>query len=124
MPAPRLLHWLCGAFLAGASTSTLPAGDDTYLELLDREVTKVEPVSTDKPRDRAATPPQDDSNRPAQPAPSREQFEALLRRHHVGTYSFYRRLPARSREEIFLDYSDGTSTEALREKVIERYLHP
>jgi hypothetical protein len=56
--------------------------------------------------------------------PSRKSFEALLRQQHVGTYSFYRRLPERSREEIFVDFGSGASMESLRDKVVDRYLHP
>jgi hypothetical protein len=55
---------------------------------------------------------------------SRVAFENLLREQHVGTYSFYRRLPERSREEVFLDFSRGASMESLRGKIVDRYLHP
>ena len=91
--------------------------------LLDEEVVKVEEPATDIGLDDAA------SSRPAsidqalQPV-SRERFETLLKQTRVGTYSFYRRLPERSREEIFLDYSGGASLEALRGKIVDRYLHP
>ena len=98
------------------------AADDPYLELLDKEVAKVESSPTDTARE-TGDPAGAATAEPSQPAPSREQFEVLLRRHHVGTYSFYRRLPERSREEVFLDYSGGASMEALRSKIIDRYLH-
>jgi hypothetical protein len=42
----------------------------------------------------------------------------------VGTYTFYRRLPERSRAEIFVDYGEGASMQVLRDKVVDRYLHP
>ena len=104
------------------SSLSLYAADDPYLELLDAEASKVESVSTDKNVDRDAQ-VRPEANGGTGLAPSREDFEALLRERHVGTYSFYRRLPERSREEIFLDYSAGASLEALRSKVIDRYLH-
>lgn len=55
---------------------------------------------------------------------SGDRFETLLRQEHVGTYSFYRKLPGRGREEVFVDYRNGASMEALREKVVNRYLNP
>ncbi|MDJ0738925.1 MAG: hypothetical protein QNJ91_04370 [Gammaproteobacteria bacterium] len=100
------------------------AAEDPYLELLDAEATKVDGNSTDTAEDDAGAAPRTDAAGSAEPAPSRGDFEAQLRNRHVGTYSFYRRLPERSREEIFIDYSNGASLEALRSKIIDRYLHP
>ena len=99
------------------------AAADPDLELLDKEVAKVESSPTDITRENGK-PSGGVTAEPSSTAPSREQFELLLRRHHVGTYSFYRRLPERSREEVFLDHSAGASMEALRSKIIDRYLHP
>lgn len=99
------------------------AADDAYLELLDQEVAKVESSPTDTARE-TGDPAGGVTAEPSRPAPSREQFELLLRTQNVGTYSFYRRLPERSREEVFLDYGGGASMEALRSKIIDRYLHP
>jgi hypothetical protein len=118
-------HWSLPRFFGLATLSTLltvsHAADDPYLQLLDEEVTKVEGVSTDTERDGATAVVKTSASRPAS---SREQFESQLRQQHVGTYSFYRRLPERNREEVFLDYNSGVSMEALREKVIDRFLHP
>ena len=100
------------------------AADDAYLQLLDEEVTKVEAVSTDTVGGWCCPASQGRCEGQAQVAPSRERFETQLRQQHVGTYSFYRRLPERSREEIFVDYANGASMEALREKIVDRYLHP
>jgi hypothetical protein len=120
----RFLHGVLGAVLFGLSTAVVPATEDAYLDLLDQEVTKVEPVSTDTPENGAASFSPGEGEPAAKRAPSRAHFEALLQRQHVGTHSFYRRLPERIREEVFLDYSSGASMEALREKIIDRYLHP
>jgi hypothetical protein len=120
---PGFSCFVCCVALAG----TLPAGtaaEDSYLKLLDQEVTKVEAAPTDTADDGEVSAARADPAQLAQPAPSQKKFEALLRRQQVGTYSFYRRLPERSREEIFADYSGGASMETLREKIIERYLHP
>jgi hypothetical protein len=100
--------------------SVASAADDPYLELLNEEATKVEPEATDTGKDSDERVLPDSGSK----LTSRERFEALLEQQHAGTYSFYRKLPERSREEVFLDYSNGASMEALREKIVDRYLHP
>jgi len=123
-PLVRRLRPVAVVLLIAIPLSVSSAADDPYLQLLDEEVTKVEEVSTDTVEDNAAGSAKTGGARRSQPAPSRKRFETLLRQQHVGTYSFYRRLPERSREEIFVDYGDGASMEALREKIVDRYLHP
>lgn len=123
-PPSRCLRHVVGAALLVLVLPVSHAADDPYLQLLDEEVTKVEGDSTDTLEDDAARSARAGGKGRAQAVPSRKHFEALLRQQHVGTYSFYRRLPERSREEIFVDYGDGASMEALREKVVDRYLHP
>jgi hypothetical protein len=117
----RFLPGLVAAALFGLTVPVADAADDAYLLLLDAELTKVEGVSTDTPGDGVA--PSGVTGESAS-TPSREHFESLLREQHLGTYSFYRRLPERSREEIFIDYSNGASTAALRDKIVDRFLHP
>ena len=124
MPATVILLHLLGVTLCSVMPGIAHSADDPYLKMLDNEVTKVETNSTDTSGDGAASVAESAQKQDAQPVPSREHFEALLSKQHVGTYSFYRRLPERSREEIFLDYGRGASMEALREKIIDRYLHP
>lgn len=108
----------------GMTSLAAHAADDAYLQLLDEEVTKVESVSTDTDGDDAGRSAEAGEVGRTQAATSRERFESLLRKQHVGTYSFYRRLPERSREEIFIDYANGASMETVREKVVDRFLHP
>jgi hypothetical protein len=105
-------------------TGWASATDDSYLQMLDEEATKVDGVVTDKESQRETA--TSDSAKTAGEAKvsSRVAFENLLREQHVGTYSFYRRLPERSREEVFLDFSRGASMESLRGKIVDRYLHP
>ena len=123
--APRFLRAFCALILINAPLASAQAVEDTYLELLDQEVTKVEPSATDTSGDVPGGSRQGEGTpAAAPPASSRAHFEAQMRRQQVGTYSFYSRLPERSREEIFLDYSSGASMDALREKIIDRYLHP
>ena len=105
-------------------TTLSQAADDPYLEMLNQEATKVESESSDTGGDGSALSSTNEGPQSASTLPSREHFESLLRRQNVGTYSFYRKLPERSREEIFLDYSKGASMEALRNKIVDRYLQP
>jgi hypothetical protein len=102
--------------LAG-SGGLAPAAGDPYLEMLDREVAKVEVAPTDNS---SGTPVAASA---AETDGSREQFEARLRSEHVGTYSFYRRLPERSREEMYLEYRSGVPMTGLREKIVQRFLN-
>lgn len=123
-PGPAAMHRVGVAVLLLVTLGAAHAADDPYLQLLDQEVSKVEPGATDKGNDAAtAQVPARDSAATA-PLASRKHFEDVLHEQHVGTYSFYRKLPERSREEIFLDYSGGASMEALRKKIIDRFLHP
>ncbi len=113
----------CMLLMLLSAVTPVFAADDPYLEMLDQEATKVDGRSSDTSKDGNAAPGTGGNPQPIA-LPSRERFEELLRRQNVGTYSFYRKLPERSREEIFLDYSRGASMEALREKIVNRYLHP
>ncbi|MCB1789085.1 MAG: hypothetical protein KDJ27_20490 [Gammaproteobacteria bacterium] len=119
----RALPMSCALFVC-CCLSTAWSAEDAYLDQLDQEVAKVEASSSDKASDGGGESRDNFSSDTPHPVASRDNFESLLRRQHVGTYSFYRRLPERSREEIFLDYSNGASMEALRGKIIDRYLHP
>jgi len=98
------------------------AADADYLKLLDEEVSKVDGavtrVEADAPVAKTDTAPV------VRASGSRKQFEGLLREQHVGTYSFYRRLPERNRQEIFLDYQSGMPMNQLRDKIVDRFLHP
>ena len=123
-PLCVLFGQVVGAVLISVAMPVSHAADDTYLRLLDEEVTKVEANSTDTVSDDAARPAEISGTVSEQEVPSRKNFEDLLRTGHVGTYSFYRRLPERSREEVFVDYSNGASMESLRQKVVDRFLHP
>lgn len=108
------------AVLAVCATG-LHAAEDPYLQMLDREVAKVEAVPTDTGTDGAVVLRSAKSDAPAA---SRDRFEEILREQHVGTYTFYRKLPERVRAEIFADYSGGATVESLRGKIVDRFLHP
>lgn len=49
-------------------------------------------------------------------------FEAILQDEYAGSYTFYEKLPERSRQEIVDDYVNGASIDEIREKIVNRYL--
>lgn len=110
------------AFLL-ASTSARSADD--YLSELDAEARKVESREIDAERgiSRVVNPAQDTSVTAGTAAKSsRDAFESMLRERYLGTYGFYRKLPERSRQEIFGDYRDGAPISEVRKKIIDRLL--
>lgn len=118
-PARRCACLAAALLLSCSAAHPGRAAADAYLGLNDEEATKVGAGSTDTGMNAGGA-----GADVRRPRPSRERFEELLSERHVGTYSFYRKLPERSREEVFLDYSDGATMDALRETIVDRYLHP
>jgi hypothetical protein len=109
---------------------SLPAlSADDYLSELDAEVKKVEArkidgeageVSVQTPAEvsTAASQKRADGSATA----SRESFESLLKKNYLGTFGFYKKLPERSRQEIYAEYRDGAPISEVRKKIIDRLL--
>ena len=98
---------------------------DDYLSELDAEVKKVEARNIDGAAGR------NDVEAPAEVAvatrgtrngASRDAFEGLLKQKYLGTFGFYKKLPERSRQEIFLEYQEGAPMAEVRKKIIDRLL--
>ncbi len=95
----------------------LPAGfvgaadADDYLKMLEAEATKVGTPATAVPTD------ENGSNADI------GVFEDELKAHYSGTYAFYKKLPRRTQEEIYTEYSQGASIEDIRDKIYDRYLN-
>lgn len=53
---------------------------------------------------------------------SLKAFEEDLKTRHKGSYTFYQKLPLRSREEVFEEYRDGASIDELRQTIMQRFL--
>jgi hypothetical protein len=51
------------------------------------------------------------------------EFEQELETRFKGSYLFYKKLPARSQEEVFLEHQQGASVEDVRKTILNRYLH-
>jgi hypothetical protein len=107
----------CSALVLGLALAPVIAAEDPYLQALENEVEKVEHavVAPDAPA-AAST----DANLVSDAA--RTQFEGTLRERYTGTYEFYRKLPERSRQEIFDHYQHGASIADVRKKIIDRLL--
>lgn len=54
---------------------------------------------------------------------SLNRFESDLKVRYRGSYTFYRKLPKRSRDEIFQGYIDGASIDEIRKKIMDRFLN-
>ncbi|HHI76459.1 MAG TPA: hypothetical protein ENJ94_04720 [Gammaproteobacteria bacterium] len=113
---------LGGCLLAAWPLAARPADD--YVSTLESEVDKVEARVIDPEKGDAVVEP---ARRPLEaPAPvisaDRAAFEALLKKRYFGTYGFYRKLPERSREEIFEDYRQGADIGEIRRKIVSRLL--
>ena len=89
------------------------AADDDYLQSLEAEAGKIEGSAT--PKAQSSTQQVIDAQR--------EEFEIYLEQNQKGTYAFYKKLPAQSREEVFKAFVDGASMRDIRKMVIDRKLN-
>ena len=90
-----------------------PAAEDDYLKSLEAEAGKIEGAPTQEVA----------NNAPAVTDAQRSEFEAYLEENQKGTYAFYKKLPAQSREEVFKAFVDGASMSEVRKMVIDRKLN-
>jgi hypothetical protein len=93
------------------------AEEDPYLSAISQEVQKLENES------------QPTLSQPGEAAASEDgsldlrAFEEDLRARYKGSYTFYQKLPRRTREEVFIEYRDGASIDDIRKKIMDRFLH-
>ena len=103
--------WVWAGMVVGYLLFAMPvqvAGGDDYLEMLESEASKVEASGGVAPQGADA---------------DIGAFEAELKQHYRGSYLFYKKLPRRSREKVFTEYSEGASIEDIRKKIMDRFLH-
>lgn len=120
--ADKIYRFLVASLLLG-TCAVCVAADDPYLELLNEESSKVGGAPADTTGDGTLRPKLNPTTTIAR-AETQKEFEEILRDNHVGTYSFYNKLPDRTREEVYADYENGMDMEELRRKIIDRFLHP
>lgn len=119
-----LLSAMAGICLIVWNLPVLSADD--YLSELDAEAKKVEAheIGAEEDGNIADVPAAKTSRLGKQDYPnaSRKAFERQLKEHYLGSYGFYRKLPERSREEVFQEYRQGADMDQLRKKIINRLL--
>lgn len=61
------------------------------------------------------------------PAPDADgslaRFEKELEDSYRGSYLFYKKLPKKSQEEVYLEYQGGDSIEEVRNTIMDRFIH-
>jgi len=50
-------------------------------------------------------------------------FEDELKDRFLGSFTFYKKLPQRSREEVYRGYLNGNTIREIRKMIMNRYLH-
>lgn len=115
---------LIGVCIGWGGMSVAFAADD-YLSELAAEAARVEARKIDPAEGKVevVAPPadQDHSDEPVRSV-DRAAFESMLEQHYLGTYRFYKKLPERSREEIFEQYRRGVDIGVIRNKIVTRLL--
>ena len=121
----RVPRKLASACLCGVLLSSAPALFADYLSDLDAEVKKVEARQIDGESGTSTVEaPAEVSaeNGQGRDGATRDGFEALLKENYLGTFGFYKKLPERSRQEIYAEYRDGAPMSEVRKKIIDRLL--
>ena len=93
------------------------AGDaDDYLSAISIEAEKVEESNLSDAQSRRVA-------KKAGIEPTLSEFESELKSRYRGSYTFYRKLPTRSREAIFMNFLDGVPMSDIRKKIMDRFLN-
>ena len=93
---------------------------DDYLTEIEAETVKLDPgLSYEKQPVDAIS---DNTAGPVSESESREKFEKWLQEKYRGSFVFYSKLPQRSREEVFQQYTQGADLKVLRKTIVDRYL--
>jgi len=113
----RFWRPILGGALALVVSAGVPAEEDPYLSAITREAFKVDGAS------------QTTSGEVDSPSISEDDglsisaFEEDLKTRYKGSYTFYERLPRRTREEIFEEYRQGVSIGEIRRKIMDCFLN-
>jgi len=93
---------------------------DDYLTEIEAETVKLDPgLSYEKQPVGASS---DNTAGQVSETESREKFEKWLQEKYRGSFVFYSKLPQRSREEVFQQYTQGADLKVLRKTIVDRYL--
>ena len=114
------LPFLIGLILIVAGWTLPGVAADDYLSELAVEVEKVEGRAID-PEDSSVT--QAPSSETGEADVAREAFERQLKKHYLGSYGFYQKLPERTRQEVFEEFRKGADMDAIRRMIVDRLLN-
>lgn len=92
------------------------AEEDPYLSAISQEAKKVEAEGQSTLTESGSPDAESEEGL------SLKAFEEDLKTRHKGSYTFYQKLPLRSREEVFQEYRDGASIDELRQTIMQRFL--
>lgn len=108
-----------GLFMAalGLMLSSSQLRADDYLSAIEAESGKVENSQLDEAEQGVV-----ETTDAGVDAGAREEFEAILAERYHGSYTFYTKLPERSRQEIVQEYQRGASFVVLRKKIVDRFM--
>ena len=110
-PSNRRFRWVAGVVVF--LSLPLVASGETYLDAIQTEAAKLDGGDTEEPASPAESPSDD----------PQAAFERELEERYRGSYLFYKKLPAKSQEEVFNEYEGGASIEDVRKKIMSRFLH-
>jgi len=110
-------------FLFFSLAGSVWSAEGGYLSELAAEVEKVEEQTLGEADAPGVAPASADDPSKANTDASREAFELKLRDRYMGSYGFYKRLPERSRQEVFEEYRQGADMKQIRKKIISRLLN-
>ena len=97
------------------------AADDDYLKAIEAETSKVG-IQADESENKTEgqAPVDEDTATNNEVSEERVAFEAVLKDRYHGSYTFYSKLPERSRQEIVQEYKRGTPFVKITKKIVDR----
>ncbi|MCU7883008.1 MAG: hypothetical protein KZQ82_02310 [Candidatus Thiodiazotropha sp. (ex Lucinoma annulata)] len=117
MSGIRLKHQISVLLVMCFAVQLVVADEDPYLSAISSEAAKVETTAPVLDGDEGS------AVESTAVGPSMHAFEGDLKARYMGTFTFYKRLPRRAREEIFEEYKGGASIDEIRKKIMDRFLN-
>jgi hypothetical protein len=113
----KAFEWVAWAVpMTLAFNAGVMAEEDPYLSAISQEAKKLEAEGQPTLSESGSTTGETEEGL------NLRAFEEDLKTRHKGSYTFYQKLPLRSREEVFQEYRDGASIDELRQTIMQRFL--
>ena len=103
-------------------SGTVFGADDDYLKALEAESSKLEPGKLDAGQGEQNEVAGQQMDSDIEMSDVRVKFEQILSEKYHGSYTFYSKLPERSRQEIVKDYQQGKPFVQIRKIIIDRFM--